>query len=165
MTTRSKTITWHDPIETAALGAQLSGIEFMRAMAAGEVPPPPISVLMNMGIQSIDEGRVVFTAEPDESQYNPLGRVHGGFVCTVLDTVAGCAVHTTLPQGLGYTSLEIKVTYVAGLAHDSGVLTAVGTVIKPGKRVAFAEGVITDAAGRTIATATSTLLVFPLPTA
>lgn len=165
MTERSKTISWHDPHETAALGVSMSGLEFMQAMARGEVPAPPIAVLMNMGIREVSEGRAVFTATPDESMHNPLGRVHGGFVCTVLDTVAGCAVHTTLPQGLAYTSLEIKVNYIAGVSHDSGELVATGTVIKPGKRVAFAEAIVQDAAGRTLATASSTLLVFPIPMA
>jgi uncharacterized protein (TIGR00369 family) len=105
----------------------------------------------------------VFTCEIDESLYNPLGAVHGGIVCTLLDSVAGCAVHTTLARGLGYTSIEIKVNYLRGVHAGSGPLTAVGTVTKPGRRVAFAEGRVTDAAGRLVATASSSLLVFPLP--
>jgi uncharacterized protein (TIGR00369 family) len=160
---RSRTVTWWDPAVTAAGGAQLSGLEAMRAMGDGTLPPPPIARLMQMDLVAAEEGRVEFTCVVDESVYNPLGLVHGGVVCSLLDTVAGCAVHTTLPRGLGYTSIEIKVSYLRGVHAGSGPLTAVGTVVKPGRRVAFAEGKVTDAAGRPVATATSSLLVFPLP--
>jgi uncharacterized protein (TIGR00369 family) len=115
-----------------------------------------------MTLVSAETGVVVFSAQPDESHYNPIGAVHGGFACTVLDSVAGCAVQTTLPKGTGYTSLEIKVNYLRGLSTTTGPLTATGRVIKPGKRVAFAEGELTDSEGRIVATASSTLLVFPL---
>ena len=116
-----------------------------------------------MDVVEVAEGRVEFSCEPDESVYNPIGVVHGGLVCTLLDSVVGCAVHTTLPRGLGYTSIELKVNYLRAVHAGSGPLTAVGTVVKPGRRVAFAEGQVTDAAGRLVATASSSLLVFPLP--
>ena len=141
----------------------MSGLDYMKALQAGTFPPPPILAVMNLDLVSVGEGTVTFTAQPDESHYNPIGAVHGGFACTVLDSVAGCAVQTTLPQGFGYTSLEIKVNYIAGISATSGPLTAVGTVVKPGKRVAFAEGVLSDSSGKVVATATSTLLVFPIP--
>lgn len=161
---RSRTVSWWDPAVTATGGAQLSGLEAMRAMQDGVLPPPPIARLMQMDLVAAEAGRVEFTCAVDESVYNPLGLVHGGLVCSLLDTVAGCAVHTTLPRGLGYTSIEIKVSYLRGVHAGSGPLTAVGTVTKPGRRVAFSEGAVTDAAGRLVATATSSLLVFPLPT-
>ena len=104
-----------------------------------------------------------FSCTVDESVYNPIGAVHGGLVCTLLDSVAGCAVHTTLPAGVGYTSIELKVTYLRAVTRASGPLTAVGTVVKPGRRVSFAEGQVFDAAGKLVATASSSLLVFPLP--
>lgn len=140
----------------------MRGLDYLRAMIEGEIPPPPIIALMDMTLESAEEGVVTFTCEPNESHYNPIGTVHGGFVCTVLDSVAGCAVQSTLPAGLGYTSLEIKVNYVRGVSAASGTLTAVGRVVKPGSRVAFAEGVVTDSEGRVVATASSTLLVFPV---
>jgi len=161
--TRSRTITWHDPLIGAARARELAGIDYLQAMIDGEIPPPPIIALMDMDFVSVEPGRVVFTATPNESHYNPIGTVHGGFVCTVLDSVAGCAVQSTLPAGMGYTSLEIKVNYLRGVSSTSGTLTAVGTVTKPGNRVAFAEGVVTDGEGRIVATASSTLLVFPIP--
>jgi uncharacterized protein (TIGR00369 family) len=133
----------------------MSGLEAMRAMGDGVLPPPPIARLMQMDLVAADDGRVEFRCALDESVYNPLGLVHGGLVCSLLDTVAGCAVHTTLPRGLGYTSIEIKVSYLRGVQASSGPLTAVGTVVKPGRRVAFAEGQVTDAAGRPVATASS----------
>jgi uncharacterized protein (TIGR00369 family) len=160
---RSRTVSWHDPAITAAGALQRTGLETMEAIRDGELPPPPIAMLLRMGISSLAEGRVEFTCEVDESVYNPIGVVHGGLVCTLLDTVAGCAVHTTLPAGLGYTSIELKVNYLRAVHASSGPLVAVGTVVKPGRRVAFAEGEVRDAAGKVVATATSSLLVFPVP--
>jgi uncharacterized protein (TIGR00369 family) len=162
---RSRTVTWHDPMVTAAGGLQRSGLETMQAIRDGILPPPPIAMLMQMGITDLEEGRVEFTCAVDESVYNPIGVVHGGLVCTLLDTVAGCAVHTTLPAGVGYTSIELKVNYLRAVHATSGPLTAIGRVVKPGRRVAFAEGEVLDAAGRPVATASSSLLVFPVPTA
>jgi len=162
---RSRTVTWHDPMITAAGGLQRSGLETMQAIRDGILPPPPIAMLMQMAITGLEEGRVEFTCAVDESVYNPIGVVHGGLVCTMLDTVAGCAVHTTLPAGVGYTSIELKVNYLRPVHAASGPLTAIGRVIKPGRRVAFAEGEVLDAAGRSVATASSSLLVFPLPAA
>ncbi len=161
---RSRTVTWHDPLVTAAGALERTGLQTMEAIRDGVLPPPPIAMLMQMGITSITEGRVEFTCTVDESVYNPIGVVHGGLVCTMLDTVAGCAVHTTLPAGVAYTSIELKVSYLRAVHLASGPLTAVGTVVKPGRRVAFAEGEVRDAAGKVVATASSSLLVFPIPT-
>ena len=163
MTERSRTVTWHDPLEVAGVLPDRSGLDFMRGIASGELAAPPMAVLMNMRPIAVEEGYVQFECSPDESHYNPLGVVHGGYACTVLDTVAGCAVQTTLRQGLGYTSLEIKVNYLRALSTQSGALTATGRVTKPGNRVAFAEAELKDSEGRLVATASSTLFVFPLP--
>jgi uncharacterized protein (TIGR00369 family) len=159
---RSRTISWQDPMIGASVLGTMTGLEYMTALRDGTVPPPPIIALMNMELTSVEPGVVTFTAQPDESHYNPIGAVHGGFACTVLDSVAGCAVQTTLPKGTGYTSLEIKVNYLRGLSTTTGPLTATGRVVKPGSRVAFAEADLRDSEGRIVATASSTLLVFPL---
>jgi uncharacterized protein (TIGR00369 family) len=159
---RSKTITWREPGPSTAKGMSMSGIDYLRAMADGTLPQPPIGALMEFGIVAAEPGRVVFTCRPDESAYNPIGAVHGGLVCTLLDSVTGCAIHTTLPQGKGYTSVEIKVNYLKAVRLSSGQLTATGTVVKAGSRVGFAEGVVTDESGAVVATATSTLLIFDL---
>jgi uncharacterized protein (TIGR00369 family) len=159
---RSRTVTWHEPGPSTAKGLTMAGVDYLRAMANGDLPQPPMASLMRFEIASVDPGRVVFTCQPDESAYNPIGAVHGGLVCTLLDSVTGCALHSTLPQGKGYTTVEIKVNYLKAVRLDSGLLTATGTVVKAGSRVGFAEGVITDASGAVVATATSTLLVFDM---
>jgi uncharacterized protein (TIGR00369 family) len=141
----------------------MSGLEFLTAMFAGELPPPPICELFNMRGVSVTDGEVVFSADPDASMYNPIGMIHGGLVCTLLDSVVGCAVHSILPRGTGYTSIEIKVAYLRPVTIDSGPLRATGRVTKRGRRVCFADGEVLDAAGRAVATASSSLLVLPLP--
>jgi uncharacterized protein (TIGR00369 family) len=158
---RSRTVTWEDPLIGAELAKTMSGLEYMQALLDGSIPPPPIVNLMNMRPTEVEVGRVVFTCEPDESHYNPIGTVHGGLVCTLLDSVAGCAAQTTLPKGQAYTSLEIKVSYLRPVTADTGTLTAVGIVTKPGRRAAFVDATVTDSQGRLVATASSTLLVFP----
>jgi uncharacterized protein (TIGR00369 family) len=160
---RSRVVTWHDPGPAARAGLAMPGLDYLLAMIAGQIPAPPIAGLMQMALASAEPGRVEFTCLPDESAYNPIGSVHGGLVCTLLDSVAGCALHSTLPAGRGYTSLEIKVSYLKPVRADSGLLTAVGTVTKAGSRVAFTEGVVTDASDAVVATASSTLLVFDVP--
>jgi len=159
---RSKTVTWYDPGVGVAAMSSMDGLSYMRAMAEGLVPPPPISGLMTFAPALVERGTVVFTCTPDESAYNPIGMVHGGLVCTLLDSVLGCAVQTTLPQGTGYTSLEIKVSYLRPVHAGSTVLTATGRVTKPGRRAAFADGEVRDEQDRLVATGSSTLLVFPL---
>ncbi len=159
---RSKTVTWHDPVASAAQGRLLSGIDHLRAIRDGELPGAPIAGLMGFRLTSAEPGDVVFTCEPDESAYNPIGVVHGGLVCTLLDSVCGCAVQSTLPVGTGYTSLEIKVSYLRAVRADSGPLTAHGWTTRPGRRAAFAEGDVRTSDGKVVATATSTCLVFPL---
>jgi uncharacterized protein (TIGR00369 family) len=156
---RARTVTWHDPKPTAMVGLQMSGLEYLRAMGDGGLPISPIATLIGLDIVSVKPGEVVFRCEPDESTYNPLGIVHGGVICTALDSAAGCALQTTLAAGVGYTSVEIKVNYMRPV-HGGMPLTIRGWVTKPGRRIAFAEAEITGPDGKTIANATSTLLVF-----
>src|SRR5882757_1986521 len=143
---RSKTVTWYDPKVVAAASTSMSGMELLGALLAGELPPPPIMELTGLRLVKIDVGEVVFEGTPDESVYNPIGLVHGGLVCTLLDSVAGCAVHTTLPAGTGYTSVEIKVNYLRAV-HAGMKLRARGWVTRPGRRIAFAEGEVRDEHG------------------
>jgi uncharacterized protein (TIGR00369 family) len=162
MTDRTRTITWQDPAPGTAAGLSMPGIDYMQAVMKGELPPPPISQTMQFDLVEVAPGRAVFTCTPDESVYNPIGVVHGGLVCTLLDSAAGCALHTTLPAGRGYTSVEIKVSYLKAVRATSGLLTATGTVVKSGSRVGFTEATVTDGSGALVATASSTLLVFDL---
>ena len=110
VTERSRTITWADPIENAQQLARLSGLEALRAIITGAAPAPPIAVLMGFGLVEAEEGRAVFESEPRDFHYNPIGVVHGGFAATLLDSAMGCAVQTTCPAGITYTTLEIKPT-------------------------------------------------------
>jgi uncharacterized protein (TIGR00369 family) len=161
---RSKTVAWHDPLPLAATAATMSGREFLRAIADRRLPPPPIAQMFDFHAVSVGDGDVVFACTPDEAAYNPIGLVHGGLVCTLLDTVTGCAVHSTLPAGVAFTSIEIKVNYlrpVRVVAGRPSGLTAHGWVTKPGRRVAFAEGDVRDSDGKVVATASSACLVFP----
>lgn len=159
---RSLTVTWEDPLIGASKVKDMSGLQYLRAIIAGEIPSPPIAKLMGFDLAEVSEGRAMFTVDPHESHYNPIGTVHGGLVCTLLDSVAGCAAQTTLPQGMAYTSLEIKVSYLRPVLASSGTLTAVGIVTKPGRRATFVDATVTDASGKLVATASSTLLVFPI---
>lgn len=142
--------------------AQLSGLEQLRAAFDPDRPEraPGIGKTMGFTIIEIEEGRVVFGGTPDESVYNPIGTVHGGYAATLLDSAVGCAVHSVLKAGQGYTTLELKVAYHRAMTKDTGPVRAEGRVVQAGRRAAFAEGRLTDAEGRLYATATSTLLVF-----
>jgi uncharacterized protein (TIGR00369 family) len=157
----AKIVEWYDPKITAAAAFQISGLEFLRAIRDGKLPPAPIASLLGFRPVEVDPGRVVFEVTPDESVYNPIGTVHGGLVCTLADTVAACAVHSTLEAGVAYTSIDLNVSYTRPVTRDSGTLRAVGTVVKPGRRVAFSRADITDAAGKVVATATSSCLIMP----
>src|SRR5579862_9866785 len=108
-TTRTRTFTWEDPTPTLQALRTMRGIDSLRAMVAGELPPPPVAFLLDMRLVEVEEGRVVFAGEPAEYQYNPLGSVHGGVTATLLDSALGCAVQSVLPQGTGYTTIELKV--------------------------------------------------------
>ncbi|MBW0105980.1 PaaI family thioesterase [Pseudonocardia sp. KRD291] len=156
---RERTHHWSDPRETAAVALRSDGLTFIRAMASGEVPPPPIATLLGMSVAEVEPGRVVFTLEPAEFHFNPIGSVHGGVYATLLDSAAGCAVHTTLPQGARYTSLDLSVKFVRALRTDSGTVRAEGTVVHAGSRTALAEARLFDGDGRLCATATSSCLV------
>lgn len=162
VSSRSLTVEWEDPAPAAAQIPTMSGLDFIREIAAGTYPPAPIAKLMGFSVTEVEQGRVVFECSPGEQHYNPIGTVHGGLACTLLDSAIGCAVQTTLQQGQGYTSIDITVSYLRPILASSGPLRCEGVVTKPGSRVAFAEGRLTDGAGRLVATATSSLLVFAL---
>ena len=156
---RSRSFTWEDPLPPLASSRELDGLSYIRAMIAGDYPPPPIASLMNFWLVSAELGEAVFECEPGEYHYNPLGMIHGGLACTLLDSVVGCAGHTTLPVGVGYTSIDLNVSYLRPILSTTGLLRATGKVVKGGQRVIFVSGELTDGAGTVLATATSSLLV------
>jgi uncharacterized protein (TIGR00369 family) len=158
-TTRTRTITWEDPMLTAEAGRTMSGLEALRAVLDGRLPPPPIAILMGFRLTEVIEGRAVFTAVPAEYHYNPIGVVHSGLAATLLDSAMGCAVQSTLPAGAGYTTLDINVNFVRPLTRDTGVVTCEGTVIYLGGRMATAQARLSDAAGNLYAHGTTTCLI------
>jgi uncharacterized protein (TIGR00369 family) len=157
-TARSKTISWQDPAALAAAGTTLPGREFLQAILDRRLPPPPMAALIGAELVSVGEGEAVFRCAPDELTYNPLGIVHGGLLCTLLDTAAGCAVHTLLPAGAGFSSIELKVSFLAPL-RAGGRIEVRGRVLRIGGRVAFAEAHARDEHGRLVGHTTTTLAI------
>jgi uncharacterized protein (TIGR00369 family) len=158
--TRTRVVTWQDPLPTAAAGAELSGLEYMRALAAGELPPPPIAVLLRMGPAEIAEGRVVFEGEPGEEHYNPIGLVHGGYAATVIDSAIGCAVHTTLAPGVGYSTQTLETKFVRAITRDTGLVRCEAEVLHRGRRQATATARLVDAtSGKLLAHGSGTCLI------
>jgi uncharacterized protein (TIGR00369 family) len=150
----------HTADRLARLGREYEGIDFLRAIARGELPPPPIADLIGFDIRDIQPGRVTFAMQPRLEHYNPLGMVHGGVSATLLDTVVGCAVHTRLPRGTGYTTLDLQVRYLKPVSVRTGTVLAIGTVVHLGRRTATAEAqLVQEETGQLLATATSSLLV------
>ena len=157
---RTRTISWEDPRALAEAGRGLSGLEYLRKIVAGELPRPPIGALMNFNITELSEGYAVFTVEPAEYHYNPIGVAHGGLAATLLDSAMGCAVHSTLPAGAGYTTLEIKVSYIRPMTAETGRVRCEAKVIHVGGRTATAAGRIEDERGKLYAHGTTTCIIF-----
>lgn len=157
---RSRTYTWQDPSPTANAGREKSGAELFSAMLSGSLPPAPIADTLGFSLAEVGEGTAVFTIDCSEFHYNPLGTVHGGVIATLLDSAMSCAVHTLLPAGSGYTTVEMKVNFVRPILADTGPLRCVGTVVHGGRRIATAEGKLVDGNGKLYAHGTTTCLIF-----
>jgi uncharacterized protein (TIGR00369 family) len=157
---RQRTVTWTDPLVGAALARDLSGLEYLRAIAEERTPGAPIAALLGMSVVSVQPGQVAFGLEVGEHLYNPIGSVHGGVFCTLLDSAMGCAVHSSLDRGQAYTTLELKVNIVKALTVSTPSVVATGRVVSAGRRVATASGQITGPDGTLYAHATTTCLVF-----
>jgi uncharacterized protein (TIGR00369 family) len=159
-TSRSRTLVWQDPVATAAAGATMTGLEYMTAVTTGELPPPPIAVTMRLRPVELGEGRVVFEGEPGEEHYNPIGVVHGGYAATLLDSALGCAVHTTLPAGVGYTSLSLEAKFVRPISRDTGRVLCEASVLYRGRKQATAEAKLTAAeSGKLLAHGVATCMI------
>jgi uncharacterized protein (TIGR00369 family) len=156
---RSKTITWYDPRENGIVASGLSGREFQEAVIDGRLPAPPIARLFGFRIVSVGDGEAVVRCLPDESTYNPVGLIHGGLMCTLLDTVCGIAVQTTLPPGVVAPTIEIKVSYLKAVRDDGREIECRGRALQVGRKVAFAEGHAYDADGTLLGHATTSLAV------
>ena len=141
----------------------VQGLELLQGMIDGRFPSPPISELMDFRVSELGQGRAVFAGRPGRRHYNPSGTVHGGYAATLLDSAMGCAVHTLVPKGRGFTTLEIKVNYVRPMFDDTGAVRCEAAVINMGKTVATADGKLLDGKGRLIAHGTTTCMIFDLP--
>ena len=160
MADRTLTISWQDPAELAARAHGSGGLDFLRLIASGELPRAPIQDLVGFDLVEVDEGRVVFAAEPGEQHYNPIGVVHGGLAATLLDSAMGAAVHSTLPQGSAYVTLEVNLNLVRAITAATGRILAEGKVIHGGKTVATVEGTLrSEESGALLAHGTSTCLI------
>jgi uncharacterized protein (TIGR00369 family) len=148
---------------TPTSSTAVSGLDRMLAIIAGTMPFAPIAEVMDFRLVEASEGFVAIEGMPHSRFYNPHGAVHGGWALTLIDSVTGCAGHTLLPQGTGYTTLETKTNFVRAIMAETGPVRAEGRVLASGRRIITAEGRITDANGRLLAHGGSTLLVLPPP--
>jgi len=159
---RTRSFDWEEATAFWHRAQGKSGIELLRMAIAGELPPPPMAMLMDIRLTEIEKGRAVFTGTPQEFHYNPLGTVHGGLAATLLDSALSCAVHTTLRPGLGYTTVELKVNFARPMLATTGLITCEGRTINVGSRIATSEARLTGADGKLYAHGTATCLIFPI---
>ena len=143
--------------------ASMPGIDFVRAIFAGKLPTPPIMQTIEPFDYAAEPGIITFQSVPGFRHYNPIGSVHGSYAAALLDSAMGLAVHSMLPAGSGYTTLEFKISFIRGMTEDTGPVKSEGRTLSVGRRAATAEARITDAKGRLLAHATTTCLVFEIP--
>jgi uncharacterized protein (TIGR00369 family) len=159
-TMNSRTHTWA-PQTTP--NAELSGLEFLQAMLAGEIPPPPIAGTLGFTLVRAEPGAVVFEGETGEHQYNPMGTVHGGYLATLLDSALGCAVMTKLPVGVAYTTTQLNVHMVRPAFAHTGALQCEAKSVHVGRTIATAEGRLVGVNdGKLYAHGTTTCAIFPM---
>ena len=153
--TRERVIRWEDPLSRLAQARELSGLDALRAVVAGTLPGPPIAILMNMRLVEVGEGRAVFEADPGEEHYNPIGVVHGGFALTLLDSALGCAIHSTLPVGAMYGTIDVHARLLRPITKDTGTVRCEASVVNVSRTLGTSEARITDRAGTLLATGTT----------
>jgi uncharacterized protein (TIGR00369 family) len=156
---RSLTVTWQDPMALAQAARSMSGLEFLRSVRDGKLAPAPIQELIGMRLVEVEPGCAVWELSPAEQHYNPIGVAHAGIAATLLDSAMACAVHSTLPLGRGYTTLEFKINLVRGVTLKSGTVRAIGRIVHAGKSTATAEARLEDASGTLYAHASTTCIL------
>lgn len=157
---RTRTFTWQDPHQSARSGMALSGLDYLKAMTSGEIAPPPIAATLGFDTPAeVEPGKVTVFFEAFEFHYNPIGSVHGGVIAALLDTASACAVHSLLPAGTAYTTLELKINYIRAVKVNTGPMRCVGSVINLGRRTGVAEAKLLDAQDRLYAHCTQTCLI------
>jgi len=156
---RERVYSWGNPLEGVELSKDLSGMEYLLAIKRGEAPASPLINTLDFSIGEIEEGKVSFCFEPQEFHYNPNGSVHGGVITAILDSAMGCTLHSLLPKGMVYTTLELKVNFLKMVHSKSGILTATGKMIHLGNSTALVEAELTDSTGKKYAYGVSTCLL------
>jgi len=159
---RARSFSWDDPAAAASAAAELSGLQYISGIAAGTIPPPPFARTLEFAVVEVERGRVVFAMKPAEWMYNPLGSVHGGIAAAILDSCMGCAVHTTLEPGVGFTTADLQLRYIRAMSEATGPVLAEGRIVHRGRRTATAEGrLFTESEEKLIAHATTGCLILP----
>jgi uncharacterized protein (TIGR00369 family) len=156
---RTKTIHWQDPSEGAGKAMHMSGLEYIQAMGDGRIPFPPILHTLDFKVVSVEKGQAIFSFKPQEFHYNPIGAVHGGVITAILDSAMGCTLHSILPAGTGYTTLELKVNFLKAITIKTGELKAIGKIINSGSRTALVEAQLLDSNSKLYAHAVSTCMI------
>ncbi|HEX4061413.1 MAG TPA: PaaI family thioesterase [Streptosporangiaceae bacterium] len=157
---RQREYSWGDPAASAEVARELDGMTFFAELVAGRLPPAPIAATLDFGLVSVEPGRVVFDITPAEFHYNPIGSMHGGVYATLCDSACGCAVHSLLPAGAFYTSLDLATRFIRPVTAGTGRLLCEGTVAHFGSRTALAHARLTDETGKLYAEATSNCMLF-----
>lgn len=156
---RSRTHTWSDPLAAARDGLGRTGLEHLRGIARGELPPPPIAETLGLELLEVEPGRVVFGLPAHEFLFNPIGSVHGGALATLIDSAASCAVHSVLDAGVAYATTDLHVTYVRAFGAGARRATCTGDLLHAGRRLATATARVLDGEGRLLAHGTVTCAV------
>jgi len=157
---RTRTVTWDDPAPHAAAARDRGGLESMLAMVRGEIPPPPIALLLGFRLVDVTNGSATFEGTPAEYHYNPIGVVHGGFALTLLDSALGCAVFSTLPAGVGYTTTDVQARLIRAITKDTGLVRCTARTVHVGRSTGIAQGELTDAAGKLLAIGSTACAIF-----
>jgi uncharacterized protein (TIGR00369 family) len=157
---RRRSYSWADPAEASAAARELSGQAFFAKLTSGELPVPPIAETLGFTAFSVQDGVARFELNPEEFHYNPIGSVHGGVIATLCDSACGCAVHSMLPAGAYYTSLDLSVKFLRPVSASTGLLVCEGTVLHLGSRSALAQARLTGPDGKLYAQATSSCMIF-----
>ncbi|MDP6689740.1 MAG: PaaI family thioesterase [Alphaproteobacteria bacterium] len=158
---RQRHYSWHDPSAHWSRLGELSGLDYLSAVLRGEVEPPPVAVAMRLALVEVSKGRVVYSGQPGEDFANDVGSVQGGWLAALIDAAIGSAVHSALPAGPRYTTLELKVNYVRAVAVDSGEIRCIAEALHLGRSTATAQARAVDADGKLYAHATTTCLILP----
>ena len=161
-TSRERTFQWEDPMTGAKEAMTMAGLDYFQAMSDGKLPFPPLLNTLDFKVESIEKGIAVFTFEPQEFHYNPIGTVHGGVISAILDSAMGCSIHSLLPAGTGYTTLELKVNFLKAITINTGELRAIGKVIHAGSRTALVEAQLVDRNSTIYAHGVSTCMIMNL---